>query len=124
LAATQNPQVSSNEHVDEGNVRFTERLRLIISVTIAGLSTGTQQGNNKLLSFLFRDPNQSSRLFVLATALLSYKLSLALPMDEYPQQPKLETWHPALRQTLTYLSGFPLGNDQSPGQPVLLTTRL
>jgi hypothetical protein len=114
----------TNEHVDECNVSFMERLQ----TTTESLIIGTP--NDNLLSFLFRDSNQSSRIFVLATALRAFQLSMPLSIDACSGSNTLvvgqrsESCHPALYKALTGWSGFTLSDDHSPSQPIFLTTRL
>lgn len=114
----------TNEHVDECNVSFMERLQ----TTTESLIIGTP--NDNLLSFLFRESNQSSRIFVLATALRAFKLSMPLSIDAGSGSntpvvgQRSESCHPALNKALTGWSGFTFRDVHSAGQQVFLTTRI
>jgi hypothetical protein len=114
----------TNEHVEECNVSFMERLQ----TTTESLIIGTP--NDNLLSFLFRESNLSSRIFVLATALHAFKLSVLSSIDAGSGsttpvvEQRSESCHPALYKALTGWSGFTFSVDHSPGQQVYLTTRL
>jgi hypothetical protein len=114
----------TNEHVEECNISFMERLQ----TTIQSLIIVTP--NDNLLSFLFRESNQSSRIFVLATALHAFKISMPLSIDAGSGSTTLmvgkrsESCHPALYKAFTGWSGFTFSVDHSPGQQVFLTTRL
>jgi hypothetical protein len=129
LLASLHQHTSVNAHPEECYASFMERLRTIAHDTISGSLMPEAQNDNRLM-FLFRDSNQSSRLFVLATALLSFKVSLPLSIGAFSGstnvliEQKPERCHPAIYKTLMCLSGFAFSDEHPPGQQVFLTTGL